>query len=147
MLSSEGPAGPPWLPNGRLPLVAQAEDAGRTGEDRHREVRLEDDLEHLAGLAPKDDAAEGRGLAGVEHHEVARLQLASCKVEALLRLALWVGHLHQVVRSHAQNCSARLQLHHLTGIADLRRLGHLQDGGIVSGHNLRPFLEVPAHQE
>jgi len=76
------------MTNGPLLLVAQAEDAGGSREDSHGQVGLKNDLQHLENHGPNDDAAEGHGLAGVEHDQVAHLQLASLKVEALLRVVL-----------------------------------------------------------
>ena len=96
MLSS----GPAWLfpttTNRWLLLVAQSEDASGAREDGHGQAGLKNDLQHLAGHAPHDDAGEGRHLAGVEHHGVARLQLASRKVEVVRRPTLWIGDMRQV---------------------------------------------------
>ena len=131
--------------NGRLRLVAQAEDAGRTREDRYGEVRLEANLQHLALHSLTLCAGECNRLPGVEHHPVAGFQGPSWKV--IIRPALGIEDLHQVVGGHLQGRSARVQVDDLRRFADLRGLGHCQDGGIISGHDLGSLLEVPAHQE
>ena len=63
MLSS----GPAWLfpttTNRWLLLVAQSEDASGAREDGHGQAGLKNDLQHLAGHAPHDDAGPRRSRA------------------------------------------------------------------------------------
>ena len=78
----------------RLLLVPLALDAGWGREDRHGQVRLKDDLQHLALRRLEIHLCELCSFPRVEHHRVAYLQLARREVENLVQLASCIWDLH-----------------------------------------------------
>ena len=112
------------------------------------QVRLKDELQHLTVHWERVEARECRGLSGVEHDTVAKLQLASGTVAVVgLQLVISIKDLQEVVRGHLQAGSPGLQTDGFTGFANLRSLGNTQDRLVIAGNHLRSFHKVLAHHE